>query len=143
MVWNYILYIIWLRVLKTCYYLKGVFFIRKIKYIAAASLAAAFFALPLYSSAVSISGIPEPEQKENALGKFTLSAPSFRISETTGGGEPVIMLDMGDIYKDVDLFRSGETLPDTFDLRDGNAMTSVKSQGTYADLLGTFCCCFS
>lgn len=106
-------------------------FINKIKHIAAAAIAAAFSALPLYSSAACVSLKPETAPKEAAFGGFSLSAPKFRMCEGMGGGEPVMLPEIGDIQGIVNLYGSGEVLPETFDLREKNGMTSVKSQGTH------------
>lgn len=105
--------------------------INRIKHIAAAAIAAAFSALPLYSSAAYVSHKPEPEPKNTAFGGFSLSAPVFRMCEEMGGSEPVMLPEIGDINGIINMYDSRENLPDAFDMREKNGITSVKSQGTH------------
>jgi len=108
-----------------------VIYIKRIRHIAAAAIAAAFSALPLYSSAAGVSYRPETAPKEATFGGFSLSAPTFRMCEGMGSSEPVMFPEIGDINGMVNMYGSGESLPETFDLREKNVMTSVKSQGTH------------
>ncbi len=106
-------------------------YIKRLRHIAAAAIAAAFSALPLCSSAAGVSYRPETAPKETAFGGFSLSAPTFRMCEGMGGSEPVMLPEIGDLNGMVNMYGNGESLPVTFDLREKNGMTPVKSQGTH------------
>ncbi|MBO5344152.1 MAG: hypothetical protein J6A57_06850 [Ruminococcus sp.] len=103
---------------------------KKIRYAAAASLAAVCSALPLYSSA-AVEINTEPVAKEASVSGFSLSAPKFDIADTLESGEIVMKPATGSIGGYSAMKRGVEDLPESFDLRSINCMTPVKNQGAY------------
>ncbi len=104
---------------------------KKSKIAAVMAFAVLFSAMPMHSSAVMVKYNAESGVKEASVSSVSLSAPKFDIAESLKNGELVLSPDSGFVGDAVTLKREGEILPESFDLRDSDSMTSVKDQGSH------------
>ncbi|MBQ3138464.1 MAG: hypothetical protein IJB68_03010 [Ruminococcus sp.] len=104
---------------------------KKSKIAAVTAFAVLFSAMPMHSSAAMVKYNAESGVKEASVSSVSLSAPKFDIAESLKNGELVLSPDSGFVGDAVTLKREGEILPESFDLRDSDSMTSVKDQGSH------------
>ncbi len=104
---------------------------KKSKIAAVTAFAVLFSAMPMHSSAVMVKYNAESGVKEASVSSVSLSAPKFDIAESLKNGELVLSPDSGFVGDAVTVKREGEILPESFDLRDSDSMTSVKDQGSH------------
>ena len=104
---------------------------KKSKIAAVTAFAVLFSAMPMHSSAAMVKYNAESGVKEASVSSVSLSAPKFDIAESLKNGELVLSPDGGFVGDAVTLKREGEILPESFDLRDSDSMTSVKDQGSH------------
>ena len=104
---------------------------KKSKIAAVTVFAVLFSAMPMHSSAAMVKYNAESGVKEASVSSVSLSAPKFDIAESLKNGELVLSPDSGFVGDAVTLKREGEILPESFDLRDSDSMTSVKDQGSH------------
>lgn len=104
---------------------------KKSKIAVVTAFAVLFSAMPMHSSAAMVKYNAESGVKEASVSSVSLSAPKFDIAESLKNGELVLSPDSGFVGDAVTLKREGEILPESFDLRDSDSMTSVKDQGSH------------
>lgn len=104
---------------------------KKSKFAAVTAFAVLFSAMPVYSSAAMVKYNVEPDAKEASVSTFSLSAPKFDIAKSLKSGELVLSPVSGLVGSGTSMKRGGEVIPESFDLRDTDSMTSVKDQGTH------------
>lgn len=104
---------------------------KKSKFAAVMAFAVLFSAMPAYSSAAMIKYNVEPDTKEASVSSVSLSAPKFDIVESLKSGELVLSPVSGLVGSGTSMKRGEEILPESFDLRDTDSMTSVKDQGSH------------
>lgn len=104
---------------------------KKSKIAAVTAFAVLFSAMPMHSSAAMVKYNAESGVKEASVSSVSLSVPKFDIAESLKNGELVLSPDSGFVGDAVTLKREGEILPESFDLRDSDSMTSVKDQGSH------------
>ena len=103
---------------------------RKNKIAAIAALGVFCSALPLYSSA-AVKVDTQPQLKDMAVSGFSLSAPRLDTMKSIESNVLAISPGKGGISGNPALKRGGEKLPESFDLRDSDKITSMKDQGSY------------
>lgn len=103
---------------------------RKNKIAAIAALGVFCSALPLYSSA-AVKIDTQPQLKEMAVSGFSLSAPRLDTMKSIESNVLAISPGKGGISGNPALKRGGEKLPESFDLRVSDKITSMKDQGSY------------
>ncbi len=104
---------------------------KKSKFAAVTAFAVLFSAMPFHSSAAMVKYNVESGVKEAVVSKISLSAPKFDIAKSLESGKLVLSPDSGLVGNAATLKRGGEVLPESFDLRDSDSMTSVKDQGVH------------
>lgn len=104
---------------------------KKSKFAAVTAFAVLFSAMPVHSSAAKVKYNVEPDAKEASVSSVSLSAPKFDIAKSLKSGELVLSPASGLVGSGTSMKRGGEVLPESFDLRDTDSMTSVKDQGTH------------
>lgn len=103
---------------------------RKNKIAAIAALGVFCSALPLYSSA-AVKVDTQPQMKDMAVSGFSLSAPRLDTMKSIESNVLAIAPAKGGIIGNPALKRGGEKLPESFDLRNSDKITSMKDQGAY------------